>query len=307
MNFKYFKGLKILDGGMGQELHARGLVSKGTLWSTSALLDKNHHQLIINTHLDYIHAGADIILTNTFSSRRIRMKQNKVNHLFEFANKTACELALKAREISKKNILIAGCVPAQFDTYKEDLRDQKIIYKAFDDQIKCLNDYIDFFYLDVLSSGREIEIATKIIDKLNKPILVGLHLLKNGRLPSGETIKEVKQKYFSPNWIGVIASCVSIEIAENSINELEILNLPFGYKVNLWGIDEPLPNRKINTAKFNEDAVNLNTIMGKRQVSAFKFLQLANKFIKSGATILGGCCETDIEHIKMLSKLKKQL
>ena len=100
-------------------------------------------------------------------------------------------------------------------------------------------------------------------------------------------IKEVKQKYFSPNWIGVIASCVSIEIAENSINELEILNLPFGYKVNLWGIDEPLPNRKINTAKFNEDAVNLNTIMGKRQVSAFKFLQLANKFIKSGATIFG--------------------
>ena len=39
MNKDFFKKLKILDGGMGQELHAHGLVSKGTLWSTSAVLD----------------------------------------------------------------------------------------------------------------------------------------------------------------------------------------------------------------------------------------------------------------------------
>ena len=304
MDKNFFKKLRILDGGMGQELHARGLVSKGTLWSTSAILDEKYHQSVVDIHLDYIEAGAELITTTNFSSRRIRMEQNKVNDMFEFANKKACELALKAKEQSKKEIIIAGSIPAQSDTYREDTRSSEIIHQNFYDQINCIKDFIDVFYLDVISSGREIAIATEIIEKLNKPILVGIHLLKNGKLPSGETINEVMKKYKSSNWIGIIASCVSLEIAENSINELKIHELPFGYKVNLWGDDEPSPVRKINSAKFDEDAVNLNTVMGKREVSNEMFKKLGKNFINNGATILGGCCETNPRHIAALSELK---
>ena len=304
MNKNYFKELRILDGGMGQELHARGLVSKGTLWMTSAVLDEKYHNLIIDTHLNYISAGAEVITTATFSSRIIRMKQNKVDHLFEFANKKACELALKAKEISNKEVFIAGSIPAQFDTYKEDTRENKIIYDSFSKQINCIIDFVDFIYLDVISSGREIAIATEIIEKFNKPILVGIHLSKNGRLPSGEKIKEVINKYKSSSWAGVLSSCVSMEIAEGSINELKIHDLPFGYKVNLWGNEEPLPIRKINIAKFNENAVNLNTIMGKRKIDDDIYKKLGQKFIDNGATILGGCCETSPKHTKILSNLR---
>ena len=301
----FFSKLRILDGGMGQELHAKGLVSKGTLWSTSAVLDEKYHGLIIDTHLAYIEAGAEVITTTNFSSRRIRMEQNQVNNRFEYANKKACELAMIAKEKSKKEILIAGSIPAQHDSYKEDIRDNEVIYKAFNGQINCIKDFIDFFYLDVISSGREIGIASEIIEKLNKPILVGIHLLKNGKLPSGETIDEVLNKYRSPNWIGIIGSCISMEIAENSINSLKLHKLPFGYKVNLWGDDEPSPVRKINNAKYNEDAVNLNTVMGKREVSEEIFKNLGKKFVANGATILGGCCETNPRHISALSSLKQ--
>ena len=182
MDKNFFKKIRILDGGMGQELHSRGLVSKGTLWSTSAILDKKYHNLIVDIHSAYIEAGAEVIVTTNFSSRRIRMEQNKVNNLFEFANKKSCELALKAKEKSKKEILIAGSIPAQSDTYKADNRSDKIIYKNFYDQINCIKDFVDFFYLDVVSSGKEIDIASKIIEQTNKPILVGIHLLKNGKL-----------------------------------------------------------------------------------------------------------------------------
>jgi len=304
MDINFFKKLRVLDGGMGQELHAKGLVSKGTLWSTSAVLDEKYHDLIIDCHLAYISAGAEVIITNNFSSRRIRMQQNKVNHLFEFANKKACELALKAREKSKKEIYIGGSIPAQHDTYKEDVRDREFIYKAFSEQINCIKDYVDFFYLDVISSGREIDIASEIINECKKPILVGIHLTKNGKLPSGETITEVVEKYKHSIWAGLVASCVSMEIAENSILEFKKQNFPFGYKVNLWGDDEPSPVRKINNAKHNEDAVNLNTVMGKREVSDEIFKSLGKKFIDNGATIIGGCCETNPKHISILSSLK---
>ena len=305
MDKNYFTKLRVLDGGMGQELHAKGLISKGTLWMTSAVLNENYHKLIIDTHLDYINAGAEVITTTTFSSRSIRMSQNKVSHLFEFANKKSCELAINAKEKSKSDVLIAGSIPAQFDTYKEDKRDNKIIHESFLNQIKCIIEFVDFIYLDVISSGREIAIATEIIEKFNKSILVGVHISKNGKLPSGENIEQVINKYKSSNWIGIISSCVSIEIAEKLIDELKISNLPFGYKVNLWGLDEPSPIGKINKASHDEDAVNLNTIMGKRDVKDNVFKNLGKKFIENGATILGGCCETNPKHTKILSSLKK--
>ena len=47
MDKNYFKKLRVMDGGMGQELHAKGLISKGTLWSTSAILDEKYHKLIV--------------------------------------------------------------------------------------------------------------------------------------------------------------------------------------------------------------------------------------------------------------------
>ena len=65
-----------------------------------------------------------------------------------YANKKAGELALKAKEISKKNVLIAGSLPAQNDTYEVDQRERDIIEKDFFDQASIINPYIDFFYLD---------------------------------------------------------------------------------------------------------------------------------------------------------------
>ena len=45
MNLDFFKKVRILDGGMGQELLARGMKPIGTLWSASALLNEKYHQL----------------------------------------------------------------------------------------------------------------------------------------------------------------------------------------------------------------------------------------------------------------------
>ena len=72
----YFIKTRILDGGMGQELLKKGLKPKGTLWSAHALIDEDCHQLVIDTHLDFINAGAEVIVTSTFTARRNRLIQN---------------------------------------------------------------------------------------------------------------------------------------------------------------------------------------------------------------------------------------
>ena len=305
MDLKFFKETKILDGGMGQELLAKGLISKGTLWSASALLEEKFHQLLIDVHVSFINAGADVILTNSFTTRRIRMEQNGVGDLFNFANQKAGEIAAKAKEISKKNILIAGSLPAQNDTYEVDRRDSKSIEKDFFDQASILSPYIDFFYLDVISSGREIEIALNVVEKLNRPVLVGLHIKKNGKLPSGETITQVINKYRNKNWLGVVTACVSLEIIKDTSKELNELNLPYGFKANLWSVEEPLPVHRFNNPGFNKIGKNPNITLGKREeITGNIFAEFAKKIMKEGATILGGCCETNSSHIKEISKLK---
>jgi homocysteine S-methyltransferase len=214
-------------------------------------------------------------------------------------------LAIKAKDLSKKNVLIAGSLPSQSDTYVEDQRKSNEIEKDFLDQATIINPYIDFFYLDVLSSGKELDIASNVAAKLKKPILAGVHLKKNCLLPSGETIKEVVQKYKNENWLGLIGACVSPEIVENSIDELIEINLPFGFKANLWEIEEPGPQRTFNTAKYDEIGTNPNIAFGKRdKYDPILFYEFSKKIKEKGATILGGCCETTPSHIEAIAKLK---
>ena len=305
MDLNYFKKTRILDGGMGQELLAKGLISKGTLWSTSAILDEKFHQLLIDVHTSFINAGANVIVTNNFSSRKVRLIQNKVEDKFEYVNKKACELANKARQISKKNILIAGSLPPQNGTYVVDERGINIIKKDFKEQAEIIKPYVDFFYLDVISSAKEVEAACEVTEKMNMPVLVGLHLKKNGKIASGESIKEIVKKYRSNNWIGLIGACVSLEIIEKSSNEMANLNIPFGFKANLWKVEEPLPVNKFNTAKFNEVGKNPNDTLGRRdEITNEVFYNFAKSIKDKGANILGGCCNINPGHIKSLSSLK---
>ena len=206
MKTDFFKTTKILDGGMGQELLARGLISKGTLWSASALINEENHGLIVDTHRSFIDAGADVIVTNNFSARKVRLEQNKVENTFEYINKKAGELAVKARDISKKNVLIAGGLPPQNGTYVPDDRDKSIIEKNFKEQSELINPYIDFFYFDVLSSINEIKIGIESIQKFNKPYLVGIHISEGTKLPSGEKISDLINNLDTSKLLGVTLS-----------------------------------------------------------------------------------------------------
>jgi len=304
MNKDFFKKIRILDGGMGQELLNKGLKPKGTLWSAHALIDQDCHQMVIDAHLDFINAGAEVIVTSTFTARRNRLIQNDCEKYFEQINIKAVELAQKARDISKKDILIAGGLPNQNQTYSANLgEDLDAIEKNFYDQAKLLKNGIDFFYLDVMSSGLECEIALKTIESFNLPVLVGIHLRDNGYLPSGEKIIDLVKKYKDNNWLGVIMACISPKAYEAVLKDLKQLDIPYGFKLNAFN---KIPEGYIVASKDQwGDAGNPNTVLGvNTDLNESKFYECAKKFMENGATILGGCCEIRPSHIKEISKLK---
>ena len=304
MDKDFFKKTRILDGGMGQELLHRGLKPKGTLWSAHALIDEDCHQLVIDTHLDFINAGAEVIVTTTFTARRNRLIQNDCEKYFEKINIKAVELAQKARDVSKKDILIAGGLPNQKQTYTADLgKDLDSIEKNFYDQAKMLRNGIDFYYLDVMSSGLECKIALKAIESFNLPVLVGVHLRDNGQLPSGEKIENIVKKYKNKNWLGIIMACISPKAYEVVANDLKKIDIAYGFKLNAF---KKIPvGYTVASKDAWGNAGNPNTVLGTNtDLNESRFYEYAKKFMESGATILGGCCEIRPSHIKEISKLK---
>ena len=102
-------------------------------------------------------------------------------------------------------------MPPQDITYSEDKRDEKINIKNFNDQAKILNPHVDFFYLDVLSSIREISIAINSIKEFNKPFLIGAHISEGTFMPSGEKLLDIPKNINTKNLLGIILACVSPE------------------------------------------------------------------------------------------------
>ncbi len=302
MDINFFKETRVLDGGMGQELLARGVEANGTLWSANALLQEKYHQLLLDTHLDFINSGAEIIVTTTFTTRRMRLRDNGVEDKFEYLNTKAGEIAKKAKDLNP-HVLVAGGLPPQYLTYEADTRSDDKIKENFYDQAKLLNPFIDFFYFDVLSSVREFKLAIEAIESFNKPYLVGAHISEGVKLPSGENISEIITTINHKNLLGIILSCVSPENYEQNITELKSLGVPFGFKLNGFVTTNP---DKGYTNNFNKSKTgNPNEFLGHREdLIPEKMALIVKKFKEAGATILGGCCETRPSHIKEIAKLK---
>jgi len=300
MDLNFFKQTRVLDGGMGQELLARGMRPNGTLWSANALLDENYHQLVLDTHRDFVKAGAEVIVTTTFTTRRKRLRDNNVEDKFEYLNKKAGQIALAVKK-EFPNIFVAGGLPPQNLTYEADDRSEEEIVKNLNEQAKLLNPYVDFFYFDVWSSIKEFKCGIKAIKEFNKPYLVGIHISEGKKLPSGENISDIKN-IIDEKILGIMLSCVSPENYEINLNELKSLNVPFGFKINGFITTKPKNGYSSTFTKLNG---NPNEFLGHREdLTPQKIGKIVKRFKESGATILGGCCETRPSHIGAMATVK---
>ena len=300
MDLNFFKKTRVLDGGMGQELLARGMKPNGTLWSANAILDKNYHQLLSDTHRDFVKAGAEVIVTTTFTTRRKRLRDNDVEDKFEYLNKKAGQIALDVKK-EFPNILVAGGIPPQNLTYEADDRNEEEITKNFNEQAKLLNPYVDFFYFDVWSSIKEFKCGIEAIKEFKKPYLIGIHISEGTNLPSGENISDIKS-IIDEQLLGIMLSCVSPENYEANLEELKSLNVPFGFKINGFITTKPKDGY---TSTFTKSNGNPNEFLGQREdLTPQKIGEIVKKFKDNGATILGGCCETRPSHINAMAAIE---
>ena len=65
---------------------------------------------VVDVHVGYIRAGADLIETNTFGANRPKLAQHFLEEEFEAINNAGVRLAREAREICGRDVFIAGSI-----------------------------------------------------------------------------------------------------------------------------------------------------------------------------------------------------
>ena len=76
----------------------------------SGLAVNSHPEVVRAVHEDYIAAGAEVIITNTFGTARFLLEPAGLGNEFENINRKAVQLAAQARDGSGKDIAIAGSI-----------------------------------------------------------------------------------------------------------------------------------------------------------------------------------------------------
>ena len=148
----------------------------------------------------------------------------------------------------------------------------------------------------------EFRIGIEAIKSLNKPYLIGAHISEGTKLPSNDSISDIVNKIEHQNLLGLILSCVSPENYQKNLDEIKSLGVPFGFKLNAFKTTISKNGYIAQNAKSNG---NPNQYLGQRKdLTPENLAIIVKKFKDSGATILGGCCETKPEHIKEIAKLK---
>lgn len=277
---------------MGTELQRRGVDTPLPLWSASALL--SHPDIVQEIHRDYLLAGAQILTTNTFRTSRWTLKKAGMGDRTSSLNALAVELARRAREKQGggKTIWIAGSIAPLEDCYSPHLApDEETAYKAHQEQAQLLADAgVDFLLLETMNTVAEARGALRAAVETHLPVAVSFCCSAQGRLLSGESLKDAFSAItpYQPLFISI--NCTPVKATTLALQELRAC--------------DPKGSRNFGAyANAGELAEEPGKWLFSKDMTPQKYAEYAKQWITLGAKVVGGCCGTTPEYIRVLCSL----
>ncbi len=277
------KRVLILDGAMGTEL-----MKKGVSIEPPELLNIEKPDVVLSIHSEYIKAGAEIVETNTFGANRIKLSEYGLENKVSLLNKRAVEIAKK----SGKNVIVAGSIgptgkliePLGKLTPEE-------VYSAAYEQAKSLYEAgADFILIETQIDSLEAKImAIASKDAVKIPVALSFSYPMDGGLTvTGSSPKETSILLDSlpVDIVGINCGGHPEEFISFIKEYKKITTKPLIVYANA-GIPKKTANRVIYP------------------LSPKEYLKYALKYYELGANIIGGCCGTTPEHIKLIAKALK--
>src|SRR5882724_4771652 len=133
---------------------------------------------VVDVHLGYIRAGAELIETNSFGANRPKLAQHFLEDEFERLNSSAVKLAREAREVSGRDVFIAGSIGPLGDA--EPLGSEPSALYA--DQAQILEGRgVDLFMVETFYDLEDLETAVTAIRSVSALPIVALMTFDSDR------------------------------------------------------------------------------------------------------------------------------
>ncbi|MCX7019458.1 MAG: homocysteine S-methyltransferase family protein [bacterium] len=279
----------LADGAMGTQLLKAGLKSGGCgeLWN----IEKPEAVKAIQSR--YREAGSDILLTNTFGASRLRLEKfGLANRAFEI-NRAA---ALMAREVMGPNLYVLGDI-GPFGGIIEPAGDvpQEDAIAGFEDQARAFTSAaVDGIIIETMTSADEILCALEGVRRAapGTPTLVSLSFDKT---PSGEY----------RTMMGMTPADAA-ELAESECVDVIGCNCGAGMEIDDYArIVQDFRARTRKAVIVQPNAGLPELVNGKIVYRETPEMMASGipALVKAGANIIGGCCGTSPEHIRLFKQM----
>jgi homocysteine S-methyltransferase len=219
-------------------------------------------EAVLDVHLGYIRAGAELIETNTFGASRAKLAEHFLEDEFDRINEAAVKLAREAREVSGKEVFIAGSIGPGGGDYAE--------------QARVLEGRgVELFFVETFSDLDDLEQAVAALRTVSSLPIVALMSFDS----AGDTL-----------------AGASAEQAAARLLTLDVAAFGANHGAGPTAALRALSEMQVGTPLAALPNVGLASMTGKRIVFPHATPEYFGEFAAQaralGARIIGGCCGT---------------
>ncbi len=279
----------VIDGGMGTQLDKCGVPMDGKVWSARANL--SHPDAVRRAHEEFITAGAEVIITNTFSAARHMLEPGGLGDRVKEINLNAVELALQARDnVGREPVTIAGSICEWISSDDLSWHNPEAVGRSVREQAEILAEAgVDMIALEMCQTTAYSVAAIDAVLDFNLPIWVGVSAATH-RGSSALSVFDYKELDFE-SLVKALAGYPAMM--------MNIMHTP------IPDVDEALEIVK----RYWNGPVGVYPESGYFTMPNWHFVDViepdelaksAQTWVENGARMVGGCCGLGPEHIAAL-------
>lgn len=282
----------ILDGGMGTALERNGVPMDDKVWSGRAML--THPDAVRSAHEAFIEAGAEAILTNTFSTARHMLEPGGLGSEVRKINSLAVDLAKQARErVARSPVAIVGSICEWTSDLNPTWCSPEVVGQAAREQAEVLAESgVDILALEMCERVELSEAVTDAIIGLGLPVWMGV----SARTHQGQT-ELATASYADCSFEEIVKRISSYPVDIVNIMHTQIPDVDRAFEIVRRYWSGPIgiyPESGFFTMP-NWNFVDV--------ISPEDLVAEANTWVKNGVRLLGGCCGLGPDHIKALANM----
>jgi methionine synthase I (cobalamin-dependent) len=288
-------GLVILDGAMGTQLFARGAEAG----ICNDCLNVRSPGMVEAVHADYIKAGSDAILTNTFGANKFALTRHGHGQQVVQFNSAAAKLA---RVVAGEDHYVLGDIGPTGD-FLEPLGPlkSKEVKEAFEVQAKTLVDTgVDGLIVESMTALEEIKPAVEAAKDAAGVLPVFASMAFETAGGDFKTMMGVDVKSFMSAIIPLGVDAIGFNCGKMPLDSYVGLAGLFAVQLKAMDSDVRLlaePNAGV------PEIVDGKTVY---KITPQKFAAAMVKIRDAGFTILGGCCGTSPRYIKAVTRILRR-